>query len=302
MGEDGLQSAWLSGRTDPLGRSSSKGHDRELAIGAPFLLVLAGGPLRASPATLLARSRLVGALAGGLALVGAVGGALFGLGALDSAAGPLPGGPLSRVMGLRAEGPVGVGDLVAAPVLLDLSGGLAPDQPAPGRLGHRIQRLQDIAGAVGFDRHAGGPPLPGQGPHHLPVGRAKVGIGFQPTLAALLVLAEFALPIVGAVGLLGGHRQPTWHLGRLVAAAAQPAKHADRLAGGRLLVGGQDFLGLLAVGGGPFELAAAVAGGLVELATKLVPLGPQLRRGQPLEIGAAGGVIARVWPLARDRA
>ena len=35
---------------------------------------------------------------------------------------------------------------------------------------------------------------------------------------------------------------------------------------------------------------AAVAGGLVELAAQPVPLGPQLGRGQPLEIGAAGGV------------
>jgi hypothetical protein len=94
---------------------------------------------------------------------------------------------------------------------------------------------------------------------------------------------------MGTVGLLSGHRQPTRHPGRLVAAAL-PAKHADRLAGGRLLVSGQDFLGLLAVGGGAFELAAALAGGLVELATKPVPLGPQLRRGQPLEIRAAGGV------------
>jgi hypothetical protein len=50
-------SAGLSGRTDPLGRSSSSmGHDRELAIGSSFLLVLAG-PLRAWPATLLARLR-----------------------------------------------------------------------------------------------------------------------------------------------------------------------------------------------------------------------------------------------------
>jgi hypothetical protein len=50
------RSAWLSGRTDPLGRSSSsKGHGRELAT---FLMVLAGGPLRAWPATLLSGSRL----------------------------------------------------------------------------------------------------------------------------------------------------------------------------------------------------------------------------------------------------
>jgi hypothetical protein len=62
--------------------------------------------------------------------------------------------------------------------------------------------------------------------------------------------------------------------------------------GGRpgLLVGGQSLLGLLAVGGGPGQLAAAVAGRMVELAAELVPLGPQLGRGKPPQIGAAGGV------------
>jgi hypothetical protein len=40
------------------------------------------------------------------------------------------------------------------------------------------------------------------------------------------------------------------------------------------------------VGGGPSEFAAAVAGSLIELAAKPVPLGPQLRRGQALEIRA----------------
>ena len=67
-------------------------------------------------------------------------------------------------------------------------------------------------------------------------------------------------------------------------------------------MGGQGCLGLLAVGGGPGQLAAAVAGGLVELAAEPVPLGPQLGRGQPLEIGLLGVSMARVWPPARDRA
>jgi hypothetical protein len=57
------RSAWLSGRTDPLGRSSSssKGHGCGLLIGVPLLLVLASGPLRPLPATLLTSSRWVGA-------------------------------------------------------------------------------------------------------------------------------------------------------------------------------------------------------------------------------------------------
>jgi hypothetical protein len=91
-----------------------------------------------------------------------------------------------------------------------------------------------------------------------------VGISFQPAIAALLVLAQFSLAVVGPIGLLGGHRQPTRHLGRLVVAAPQPA-NARRLRIGGRLVGGQGFLGVLAVGGGPGQLPAAVAGGLIQL-------------------------------------
>jgi hypothetical protein len=65
---------------------------------------------------------------------------------------------------------------------------------------------------------------------------------------------------MSAVGLLGGHREPTRQLGGLVVAAAQEAKHAGRPAAGGLLVGGQGLLGVLAVGDGTLELAGAVAG------------------------------------------
>ena len=58
------------------------------------------------------------------------------------------------------------------------------------------------------------------------------------------------------VDLLGGHRQPTRHLGRLIA-TAQEAKHAGRLAASGRLVGGQGGLGLLAVGAGPAGLLSA---------------------------------------------
>jgi hypothetical protein len=133
--------------------------------------------------------------------------------------------PLGRVMGLEAQGPVGVGDLVGAPVLLDLGGGVAPGPPASSGLRHRAQRLQDIAGSVVLDRHAGSPPLPGQGPYDLPILRPEVGVGLQPALATLLVLAQLPLLIVGPVGLLGSHRQPTRYAGRLAVGAAQPAKH-----------------------------------------------------------------------------
>ena len=123
-------------------------------------------------------------------------------------------------MGLWAEGPIRVGDVVGVSVLLDLGGGLAPGPPAPGRLGHGPEGLQDIAGALLLDGQAGGAPLPGQGPHDLPILRAEMGVGLQPALAALLVLAQLPLPVMGPVGLLGGHRQPTRYPGRLVLAAA----------------------------------------------------------------------------------
>src|SRR4029450_6379334 len=114
---------------DPLTRHHPDG--LTTALGSPFLLV-AGGPVRAGPATLLARSRLAGVLAGRPALVGAVGEALLGVNPLDGRAGPQAVGPLSRVGRLGAEGPHGVGDLVGAPVVLDLGGGGAPGPTAPG--------------------------------------------------------------------------------------------------------------------------------------------------------------------------
>jgi hypothetical protein len=231
-----------------------------------------------------------------LAVVGAVGGALLGVDSIDGAADPLPVGPLGCVVGLGTERAVRVGDLVGLPVLLDLDGGQAPGPPAPGRRRHGPERLQDMAGPVSFDGQAGGPPLPGQGPRHLPILGAEVGVSLQPTVAALLVLAKLSLAVVDPIDLLGGHRQPTRHLGRLVVAAPQPAKHARGLRIGGWLVGGQGFLRVPAVGGSPFQLPTAVAGGLIQLAAQPVPLGPQLRRGQPLEIQTAGGVDGQGLP------
>jgi hypothetical protein len=55
----------------------------------------------------------------------------------------------------------------------------------------------------------------------------------------LLVLAQLPLPIVGPVDQLGGHHQPTRHLGgELVATAAQPAKHAVALPATGLVISG----------------------------------------------------------------
>ena len=101
-----------------------------------------------------------------------------------------------------------------------------------------------------------------------------MGLGFQPALAVLVVLAQLPLAVIGPVGLLGRHRHPTRHPGGLLAAAAQPAKHAGRLATGGLIVGRQGGLGLLAVGAGPGQFAAAITGGLIQLAAQPVALSP----------------------------
>jgi hypothetical protein len=57
-----------------------------------------------------------------------------------------------------------------------------------------------------------------------------------------------------------------------------------------MLGGAQSRLGLLAVGDGPGQLAASIAGSLIEPLAQPVPLRPQLRRRQPPQIWAAGGV------------
>src|SRR5215207_1124062 len=132
------RSAWLRGWTEPLGRSSwsSKGHGRELAIGCSFPVVLAGGPLRTRPATLLVRSRRGGTLAGRLGVAATVSGALLRMNPLNGRAGSLPVGPLGQVARPGAERPIRIGDLVGMPVLLDLGGGVTPAPPAPGRRRH----------------------------------------------------------------------------------------------------------------------------------------------------------------------
>ena len=63
-----------------------------------------------------------------------------------------------------------------------------------------------------------------------------MGVGLQPPLAALLLLTQRSLAVIGPVGSLGGHRQPTRHRSGLVAAAAQNQERAARLAAAELLV------------------------------------------------------------------
>ena len=106
--------------------------------------MLAGGPLRARPTRLRvtpgARWWLVllvkvdrGRAGRGawLGLAAAVKAALAAPDPFDGLAGVLPGGPLGRLAQRRAQGVVGVGDLVAAAVVLDGGGRLSPGPPPP---------------------------------------------------------------------------------------------------------------------------------------------------------------------------
>jgi hypothetical protein len=207
----------------------------------------------------------------------------------------------ARWPGLWGQGSARGRCLVGAPAVLDLGRRVAPGPLAPGRVRHgpsasRTEpgRSASIARPVARRRQA----------------RVRTtcrycrprGIGFQPAVAALLVLAQLPLPIMGPVDLLGGHRQSTRYAGRVVIAAAQPAKHAGRLVTGGLLIGGQRLLGLLAMRGGPARLAAAIPGGLIQLAPQPV----RSARNSAVEIrwrsGLLGVSTARAWPPVRDSA
>ena len=97
------RSAGLRGRTDPLSRRRRRRATVESwPSRCSFLLMLAGGPLGAAPATLLVSSRLGWAFAGRLGLAGAVGGPLLGLDPLDGGADLLP---VPRWVGSWGSGP-----------------------------------------------------------------------------------------------------------------------------------------------------------------------------------------------------
>jgi hypothetical protein len=146
------RSAWLSGRTDPLGRSSSskgQGENRRWGV------LISGGASR-RPAPGLA-GHAVGEVAASWCARWSAGArgcgrwriAWYGPGRWPC--GLAGGWPAGRVVRLGAKGPVRVGDVVGMPVLLDLGGGLAPGPPAPSRRRHRPEGLQDIAGAVSLN-------------------------------------------------------------------------------------------------------------------------------------------------------
>src|SRR5512132_996305 len=162
---------------------------------AGLLKLLAGGPLRATPACcrLLWCSGLVvlGAVkrsrARGCGPLLTVGGPLPLLDALGGTAGLVPGGPLGRRARHRTERLVGVADPIGAAVVLDGGSGLPPRPPAPGGHWYRPELLVEVAGWVVFGGQAGGAALPGQLPHDLAVGGAQMGVGLQPAGPALLV-------------------------------------------------------------------------------------------------------------------
>jgi hypothetical protein len=114
--------------------------------------------------------RLAGCCAG-RRLVVAVEAALATLDSGDCLAGVLPGGPLTGLVRDWTQRLLGVGDLVAAAVVLDGGGGLSPGPPASDAVGHRAELAAQVAGPFLFQSEAAGPALPGQPPSDLAVGR-----------------------------------------------------------------------------------------------------------------------------------
>jgi hypothetical protein len=82
-----------------------------------------------------------------LGLAVAVGVALAALDPGDRLAGVLPGGPLAPIVRYPTQRAVGVGDLVAAAVVLDGGGRLSPGPPPPRAPGHRAE-LDEVRGVL----------------------------------------------------------------------------------------------------------------------------------------------------------
>jgi hypothetical protein len=176
-----------------------------------------------------------------------------------------------HVTGFRAERPVGVGDPVPLPVLVDPTDSLPPGAlPLDG--GRRVAELAQPPGPLQLDCPLVDPAAPGQLAGAGPVGAEQVGVPLVPGQVLLLGAAGLALPVGGPVGLLTGELGRGLGEGVVVAglgqlpAAQQPPGALAQLGhpvAGRLLAGGrvgQPLLSVTALLGGVVQQPAAVRG------------------------------------------
>src|SRR6266498_3147579 len=88
-------------------------------------------------------------------------------------------------VGFLADGPVGVGDVVTLPVVLDLGQG-APPGAATAHAGGRLAKLTQVGGSVGAGEQLGGAaagmPAPAILTDHLTLSGQDVGVVLQPCL------------------------------------------------------------------------------------------------------------------------
>ena len=281
-----------------------------------LLVVLAGGPLRARPALGAARSVRVGALVLLAAVDGCWAGRVAALLAVwsvrwrpwtrcDGLAGVVPGGPLGGLARHRAEGLVGVGDLVGAAVVLDGGGGLPPGPPPSGALGDRAEFAAQVAGLLVLDGQAAGAALPGQLADDLAVGGAEVGVGLQPAGPALLMLAQRRARCRRPGRPAGG---PPPAAARSVAAGPAGQRRRSIPRPWRwwscvVVSCSRAWSACGSAGAGPRQLPGPVPGGLVEQAPGAGRVRPAVPRVDSRRRSRLLGVsIAKVWSPARDRA
>src|SRR6266542_1724456 len=184
-------------------------------------------------------------------------------------------------VGFLADSPVGVGDVVTLPVVLDLGQG-APPGAATAHAGGRLAKLTQVGGSVGAGEQLGGAaagmPAPAILTDHLTLSGQDVGVVLQPCLVFGLGVAGHPCPVGGAVGLLAGHRQGL--LGQGVAVAGVLGA-----AGGRR----RPMLGVLVAVGGVGDQAGLVGWGLVDELGEPVPLGAELVGGHAPQVQGGGG-------------
>src|SRR6266542_386624 len=227
-------------------------------------------------------------------------------------------------VGFLADSPVGVGDVVTLPVVLDLGQG-APPGAATAHAGGRLAKLTQVGGSVGAGEQLGGAaagmPAPAILTDHLTLSGQDVGVVLQPCLVFGLGVAGHPCPVGGAVGLLAGHRQGLLGQGVAVAGRGQlPAPCGQQPAGALVQAGDQragvlgaaggrrrPMLGVLVAVGGVGDQAGLVGWGLVDELGEPVPLGvghvqlggARLGVGDPVEPGgAAGAGVLHLVPVA----
>jgi hypothetical protein len=200
----------------------------------------------------------------------------------------LPLGILVVPGGRLTKRPVGIIDLEALPVVLDRPGALPPGTPAPDRLRHQSERINQVGGLLQLGNRD---PLAGpqrQLAGDLAVVVTELVVAVRPCLVVLLRRAGIDLGLGGPLG-LPRRQRPRPRILRLgvVAATEQAPPSAARML---RLNHGELLLRLLPAEDGAFQHPPPVRWRLVQLNLEPIPLGAQLRGWGCAHVQLRGGV------------